>query len=100
MAKIAKYKAKLLNEFEARNDDWSFGDLEKRITELRSGMYYQDAKMAIIEGHRAGKWPKTVKRYILTNYKAFGNVSLELNSIFNEIYLSLSESEKKSWGIE
>lgn len=100
MAKVAKYKEKLLDEFERRNDDWSFVDFERRLTELRPGTYYQDAKMAIIEAHNAGKWPNTVKRYLLTNYKLFGNVSIEYHSIFGDICSNLNESEKKLWDIE
>ena len=97
MAKMAKYKKKILDEFESRNDDWSFGDFEKRITELKPGSYYQDAKMAIIEGHKAGLWPNTVKRYILTTYSAYGDVNIEFNDIFDKIYSSLSSDEKKIW---
>ncbi|EPJ48334.1 MAG: hypothetical protein OFPII_06650 [Osedax symbiont Rs1] len=99
MAKLAKYKEKLLNEFESRTDDWSFGDFERRITEIKSGAYYQDAKMAIIEGHRVGSWPNTVQRYLLTNHKAFGSVSIEFHDIFNQICTNLNTEEKKIWDI-
>ena len=96
---IAKYKEKLLNEFEQRTDDWSFGTFEKRSNELKPGTNYQHVKGIIIEAHKLGLWPKTVKRYLLTNYKCLGNVSSEYSSIFSEIYSSLSEKEKEYWGI-
>jgi hypothetical protein len=96
---LAKYKEKLLNEFEQRTDDWSFGDFEERSSELKPGTNYQHVKGIIIEAHKLGLWPETVKRYLLTNYKSFGNVSCEYNSIFSKIHSSLSEKEKQYWGI-
>lgn len=100
MANIAQYKEKLLNEFETRDDEWSFGTFEKRLGEIRKGTSYHDAKGIIIDAHNSGRWPNTVKRYLLTNYKAFGNVSSELNRVFNEIYNLMTPEEKKSWGID
>lgn len=97
---MAQYKEKLLNEFESKTVEWSFADFEKRLGELKSGTNYQDAKGIINDAHKSGKWPITVKRYLLTNYKAFGNVSAEFNTTFNEIYSSMSTSEKASWGIK
>lgn len=96
---LAKYKENLLNEFEQRTDDWSFGDLEQRASELKKGTNYQHVKGIISEAHKLGLWPKTVKRYLLTNYKCFGNVSAEYGSVFSEICSSMSEKEKQSWGI-
>jgi len=92
MAELAKYKVKLLDEFEQRTDSWSFGHFEQRLKELKKDSYYQDAKGIITDAHKAGKWEKTVKRYALSNYIAFGNSSL---SFFNEIWLKLSDEEKK-----
>lgn len=97
---MAQYKEKLLNEFEARTDEWSFADFERRLGEVKSGTSYQDAKGIINDAQKSGKWPITVKRYLLTNYKAFGNVSGELTNTFNQIYSSMSDSEKASWGIK
>ena len=100
MAIIAKYKEKLLNEFESRSDNWSFGEFEKRLGEIRKGTSYHDAKGIIIEAHKSGLWPNTVKRYLITNYKSFGSVSMEFSQVFREIYSSMSSKEKQSWGIE
>ncbi|PSV57336.1 hypothetical protein [Photobacterium sp. GB-3] len=96
---LANYRKDLLNEFEQRTDDWHFTDFEQRSSQLKPGTNYQDAKVTIIKAHQLGLWPKTVKRYLLTNYKAFGNVSCEHSSIFSSIYSSLSEDEKKNWGV-
>lgn len=96
---IAQYKEKLLNEFEGRPDEWSFGDFERRLGELRKGTSYHDAKGIINDAHSAGKWPNTVKRYLLTNYRVHGNVSSEFNSTFSQICSSLTDSEKQYWGI-
>ncbi|WP_273046906.1 hypothetical protein [Pseudoalteromonas sp.] len=100
MPKIAQYKEKLLNEFESKTEEWTFGKFESRLCELRKNASYQDAKGIIIDAHNAGKWPKTVKRYLLTNYKAFDNVSSELTSVFNDVYSGMSSSEKTQWGLE
>ena len=100
MPKIAQYKEKLLNEFESRTDDWRFGQFETRLGEIRPNTSYHDAKGIIIDAHKAGKWPKTVKRYLLTNYKVFKNVSSEFNTVFNAICLTLSQAEKSEWGID
>jgi len=100
MAKIAKYKEQLLNEFESRSDEWTFGAFESRLSEIRKGTSYHDAKGIINDAHNSGKWPNTVKRYLLTNFKVFGNVSSELNSTFGEVYTSMSSQDKESWGID
>jgi hypothetical protein len=34
MSKIPQYKENLLNEFEQRADEWSFGDFERRLGEV------------------------------------------------------------------
>lgn len=97
MVKIEQYKEWLLNEFESRSDEWSFGAFENRLSEIRKGASYHDAKTVIIEAHDAGLWPNTVNKYILTNYKVFGNVSGELTQILNDVYASLSSEEKIFW---
>jgi len=97
MPKIAQYKENLLNEFEQRTDEWSFGEFERRLGAVRAGANYQDAKGIISNAYDSGKWPKTVKRYILTNYKAFGNVSSELNDVLNGVWNQLTDKEKEFW---
>ena len=71
---LAQYKQRLLDEFEQRTDDWSFGQFETRLKELRKDSSYHDAKGIIIDAAKLGKWPKAVKRYLCTNYAVFGNV--------------------------
>ncbi|EHK2867749.1 hypothetical protein C4G74_RS22970 [Vibrio parahaemolyticus] len=97
---LSEPEKQLLNEFEHRKDHWSFGQLESRLSELVEGATYQDVKGTIINAAKLGKWPNTVKRYLCTNYAAFGNVSGELNSTFSPIYNSMSESEKAAWGFK
>lgn len=100
MAKLAQYKENLLNEFEQRTDAWTFGDFENRLREIRKGASYHDAKPIILEAHKLGKWTKTVERYILTNFRTFGNVSSEFNDVLRDVYSRLSPEDKKGWGIE
>jgi len=97
---MAQYKEKLLDEFEARTDDWSFADFERRLGGVRQGASYHDAKGIINDANKAGKWPNTVKRYLLTNYRAHGNVSSEFSETFRQIYSSMTDSEKEAWGID
>lgn len=99
MPGMALYKIKLLNEFEGRFDAWGFSDFEKRLKELRSTSSYQDAKSIINLAHREEKWPNTVKQYLVTNFKAHGNVSSEFSDTFRQVIASMSDAEKKSLGI-
>lgn len=100
MAKLAQYKEKLLNEFEQRTDDWTFGHFEQRLKEVRKNTSYHDAKGIISDAHDSGLYPNTVRRYILTNYRSFGNVSSELNSVLQDVYSTLTPQDKKNWGID
>nr|WP_314873828.1 hypothetical protein [uncultured Pseudomonas sp.] len=99
MATMAQYKVQLLNEFEARTDEWSFGQLDNRLAEIKPGAHYQDVKGIIIDAHKSRTWPKTVKRYLLTNYQAFGNVSSEFNDTFDQVVAGMTPDEKKQWGL-
>ena len=60
MPELALYKVKLLDEFEARGDEWTCGHFERRLTEVKPAAYYQDAKGIIIAAYKAGNWPNTV----------------------------------------
>ncbi|WP_345977580.1 hypothetical protein [Sulfurimonas sp. HSL3-7] len=100
MPKLAQYKERLLNEFEQRTDEWTYGHFENRLSEIRKNTSYHDAKGIISTAHALGKWPNTVRRYILTNYRSFGNVSSELSNVLNDVYSTLSPQDKKYWGIE
>lgn len=99
MLKLEKYKDELLNEFESRTDEWSYGSFESRLSALRKGTNNLDAKNIINDAHHFGKWPKTVKRYLITSYKVFGNESTEFGDTFNSIYNAMSDTEKSSWGL-
>ncbi|EGR1449511.1 hypothetical protein O1D40_001448 [Vibrio cholerae] len=90
MMKISQTKQKVLNEFEARPDDWSFGDFERSLETAMGKRYgnYQTAKLTIIEADKDGRWPKTVEQYIRSNFKAFGNLPVELKSIGSRFNLS------------
>ncbi|CAI3799829.1 hypothetical protein DBADOPDK_02390 [Pseudomonas sp. MM223] len=74
MPYMALYKLKLLDEFEDRIDLWTFAEFEKRLIELWRGATYHDAKGIINAAHKERRWPRVVKRYLLTHYKVFGNV--------------------------
>jgi len=80
MNKISQQKVRVLDEFEARKDDWTFHDFESSLEKSMGARYgnYQTGKMTIIEADRDGRWPKTVERWIRTNYKAFGNLPIEM----------------------
>lgn len=90
MSKISQTKANVLDTFEARVDEWSFGEFEKALEQAMGKRYgnYQTAKMTIIEADRDGRWPKTVECYVRSNYKSFGNLPAELNSIGSRFNLS------------
>jgi len=93
MSKISKTKAAVLNTFEARTDEWSFGEFESALEEAMGKSYgnYQTAKMTIIEADQDGRWPLTVERYIRSNFKAFGNLPVEMNPIGRRFNLSLEK---------
>lgn len=98
---LAKYAVKLLNEFESKAEDWGFSDFERRLTQLKPGGKgnYHDAKGVINQAHRKGQWPKTVKRYLCTNFRAHGNVSGDFNDTFSEVLSTMSDTEKQDFGI-
>lgn len=97
MSKLSQTKQKVLNEFESRTDEWTFGQFEAALSEAMGARYgnYQDAKSTIADADREGAWPNTVKRYVLSNYKSFGNVPGELTSIAQRIFSELSEAERE-----
>ncbi|MNP03273.1 hypothetical protein D3C76_951530 [compost metagenome] len=99
MPHMALYKLKLLDEFEERIDLWTFADFEKRLIELWRGATYHDAKGIINAAHKERRWPRVVKRYLLSNYKVFGNVSSELERTFAEVLAAMSEQERAEWGL-
>ncbi|WEK29153.1 MAG: hypothetical protein P0Y58_19875 [Candidatus Pseudomonas phytovorans] len=96
---MALYKLKLLDEFEDRIDLWTFADFENRLIELWRGATDHDAKGIIIAAHKERRWPRVVKRYLLTNYKVFGNVSSELERTFAQVVTAMSAHERMEWGL-
>ncbi|MBV4491998.1 hypothetical protein [Pseudomonas oryzicola] len=100
MPHLALYKLKLLDEFEDRRDLWTFGDFENRLMDLWRGATYHDAKSIINAAHKERRWPRTVKRYLLTNYQAFGNVSSELERTFAEVVAAMTAQERAQWGLQ
>lgn len=100
MTHMALYKLKLLDEFEDRTDLWTFGDFENRLMDLWRGATRHDAKGIINTAHKERRWPRTVKRYLLTNYRAFGNVSAELERTFAEVVATLNAQERAEWGLK
>ncbi|WP_449434889.1 hypothetical protein [Pseudomonas putida] len=96
---MALYKLKLLDEFEDRRDLWSFGDFENRLMDLWRGATRHDAKAIINAAHKERQWPQAVKRYLLSNYRVFGNVSAELEQTFAEVVASMTATERAQWGL-
>ena len=99
MAHMALYKLKLLDEFEERIDRWTFADFEQRLIGLWRGATYHDAKGIINAAHKERRWPRVVKRYLLTNYKEFGYVSSELQRAFAEVLVAMNEQQRAEWGL-
>ncbi|MFJ4345652.1 hypothetical protein [Pseudomonas sp. NPDC089401] len=96
MAHIALYKLDLLDEFEVRSDDWTCGDFEQRLLQLRPTVYSQDAAGIIGSAHKDGSWPRTVKRFVLTRCQA-GSV---LDDTCARVVASLTEQERRDWGLD
>src|SRR5690606_14045526 len=99
MPYMALYKLKLLDEFEVRIDRWTFMDFEQRLIGLWRGATYHDAKGIINAAHKERRWPRVVKRYLLTNYKEFGYVSSELQRAFAEVLVAMNEQQRAEWGL-
>ncbi|WP_336334768.1 hypothetical protein [Pseudomonas putida] len=97
---MALYKLKLLDEFEDRRDLWTFGDFENRLMDLWRAAIRHDAKGIINAAHKERRWPRTVKRYLLSNYQAFGNVGSELEQTFAEVLAAMSAQERAEWGLQ
>lgn len=99
MSKLSQTKINVLNEFEARTDEWTFGTFEKALEQAMGSSYgnYQTAKTTIKMADDGGKWPKTVERYVLSNYRSMGNSPGELVSICSRLLLALSEEERSKW---
>ncbi|WP_244788337.1 hypothetical protein [Cupriavidus pauculus] len=102
MAKLSKTKQSVLNQFESRTDEWSFADFDRVFIAEVGGRHtnYQDAKMAISAAHKEGLWPKTVARYILTNYRSFGSTPGELIAAGRDVVASLSAAERAEWKLK
>ncbi|BCQ23778.1 hypothetical protein NK8_19210 [Caballeronia sp. NK8] len=102
MVKLSKIKACVLDEFELRSDEWTFVTFEKALEEAMGFRYgnYQTAKSTISVAHDLGRWPKTVKRYVLTNRKSFGTTPGELHDALNDLYQHLTDEEKLEYNIE
>ena len=101
MVKLSNAKVSTLNTFEARTDNWIFTEFEKELKAAMGEQYgnYQTAKTTIIEANKEGKWPKTVKRYALTNLAIMGNSPAELVSICSNFLNGMSDAEKKSFNL-
>lgn len=99
MSKLSKTKIEVLDQFESRTDEWTFGAFENALEQAMGARYgnYQTAKMTIVEADGEGRWPNTVKRYVLSNYRAFGNSPVELIPIATRLLTGLPEKEKDYW---
>jgi hypothetical protein len=99
MSKLSQTKSKVLDKFEAMTDEWTFGAFEKALEEAMGARYgnYQTAKLTIMEADRDGRWPNTVMRYVLSNYRVYGNSPVELVSIASRLLAEMNEEEKSYW---
>ena len=99
MAYMALYRLKLLDEFDDRTDVWTYEDFECRLMALWCGAKRHHAKGLIKAAHKERLWPRAVKRYLLTHYRAFGHVSAELERAFAEVVAAMSVQERAQWGL-
>lgn len=90
---LAEYKIQLLDEFEKRTDEWKSPEFETRLIEINPKAYYKDAQGIISEAHSLERWPKTVKKYVISNYISWGSSSQ--TRILNEILLKLPFEEQE-----
>lgn len=99
MSKLSQTKIQVLDQFETRTDEWSFGIFENALKQAMGAEYgnYQTAKITILEADSEGRWPNTVKRYVLSNYRAFGNSPIEFSTVTKRIWADLTEEEKSYW---
>lgn len=90
MSDLTQTQVRVLDAFEARTDNWTFGDFDNALEEAMGASYgnYQTAKFVIIVADRLGRWPKTVEHWIRSNFKAFGNLPAEMNPIGAKYNLS------------
>ncbi len=65
MSKISEAKKRVLDQFEQRQDEWTFGDFDNALQKSMGSRYknYKDSVSTIHLANRQGKWPKTVERY-------------------------------------
>ncbi|MGV8803487.1 MAG: hypothetical protein ACWA6Y_00825 [Polaromonas sp.] len=93
MSKLSQTKIVVLDSFESRTDDWTFGDFEKALEAAMGKNYgnYQTAKMTIVEADKEGRWPMTVSKYVLSNYSAFGSSPVELSAICKRLLAEKAE---------
>lgn len=98
MSKLSATRIKVLDQFENTNGNWTYAQFETAL-EQSMGTYhygnYQTAKATIVMADEAGRWPKTVKRYVLTNYSSHGNSSCD--EICSRLLENMSDEEKKLW---
>jgi len=71
--------------------------LERRLTQVKPAANYQDAKGIINAIRRGGSSPKTMKRYLMSNDKVFGNVSGEFNAALADMLVSLTPQRRVLW---
>ena len=102
MSKLSQTKKTVLDHFESRTDDWTVGDFDRALEKAMGSRYgnYQTAKHTIKSAAKEGLWPKTVKRYVLTNFAVFKTSPGELTSICTQLLDSMDEAEKQKWGIK
>lgn len=99
MAYMALYKLRLLDEFDDRTDSWTHDDFESRLLALWRGAKRHHASGIIKAAHKEKLWPRAVKRYLLTRYRALGHVSSELERAFAEVVAAMSVQERMEWGL-
>ena len=101
MSKLSQERIRVLNQFESKAANWTYGSFESALSKEMGRRYgnYQTAKATIMMAAEDGRWPKTVKRYVLTNYVANGNSPAGLVDICRQLLMSMSSQEKESWNL-
>lgn len=88
MPKLSQAKIRVLDEYESRNDNWRYSEFEQSLEQsMGSKRYgnYQTAKMTILQADKIGSWPKTVKQYVLSNYRVMRNSPSEFHNIMKRL---------------
>jgi len=98
MYNLTTTEINILNAFENREDQWDFWFFEKELIAALSDELanHNTAKRVIASAHILGSWPKTVARYVLTNYHVYHDQCI-LPDICNALRKEMSEEQVNAY---